>query len=361
MSAHGFDEKGGGKYTERYVKLLNGTRLIPYDTSHVLTITGTVISDEGTEGVDCFDRTSLSPTSAVDINYIPVQVEVVTLEVSTIAYSLELGGRIHLDTDRGSDTGTHLGTIAKPLKTLSAAMALCASENISTIMLGGTLVLDQDVSGKEFVSHRNAKIDMNEQWCHATSFRNCKLYGTQQQDSMALAYDCRIDNLQNMQGVYESCKFLSTADLVKSTGDIELYDCKGQVAGEYITFDLTNGGNIYVKDHTGNISVKNGSDALIQVQATFNSGMFKAEPTITGGVYVPSGAVRVIDLSAPPAVVVTGGSLATSQDVADLSSNVALIPTNPLLDDDARLADLATQADVELNTRKVKTAINNAT
>jgi len=79
LSAHGNESKGGGKFTERFVKELLGTRIIPYDIDGVLTINGTIITDDGQEGIACFDRTILSPTSTVDINYVPPQVEIITV------------------------------------------------------------------------------------------------------------------------------------------------------------------------------------------------------------------------------------------------------------------------------------------
>ena len=47
--------------------------------SHVLTITGIMITDDGQEGIACFDRTPLSGSTNVDINYIPPQVEIITV------------------------------------------------------------------------------------------------------------------------------------------------------------------------------------------------------------------------------------------------------------------------------------------
>ncbi len=79
LSASGFEYKGGGKYTERLVKCLLGTRIIPYDADQELTITGVLITDDGQEGIACFDRSLLSPTTVVDINYVPPQVEVITV------------------------------------------------------------------------------------------------------------------------------------------------------------------------------------------------------------------------------------------------------------------------------------------
>ena len=84
LRAYGNVYKGGGKYTERYVQEVNGTRIIPYDTSHTLTIIGTIITDDGQEGVACFDRSSLSPTTVVDINYQPPQVEVIEVATGSI-------------------------------------------------------------------------------------------------------------------------------------------------------------------------------------------------------------------------------------------------------------------------------------
>jgi len=69
----------GSKRTERYMVLLNGTFIVPYDTSHTLTIDGTIISDSGLEGAQCFNRVNLSDDVEVDINYVPKQVEVITM------------------------------------------------------------------------------------------------------------------------------------------------------------------------------------------------------------------------------------------------------------------------------------------
>lgn len=79
LSARGNDSKGAGKFTERFVVCQSGTRIIPYNISHTLTVTGTIITDDGQEGIACFDRSPLSPTTRVDINYVPPQVEVITV------------------------------------------------------------------------------------------------------------------------------------------------------------------------------------------------------------------------------------------------------------------------------------------
>ena len=89
LRAYGNIPKGGGKYTERYVVCIEGTRIVPYDTSHVLTITGTIITDDGYEGIYAFDRSKLSAGVTVDINYIPPQVEVIKVATSGNEYTLD--------------------------------------------------------------------------------------------------------------------------------------------------------------------------------------------------------------------------------------------------------------------------------
>lgn len=75
MQASGNISKGGGTATPKLTTLLNGTRIVPFDAEGELTIVGEIITDEGTSGLACFNRSSL--TSQVDINYIPPQVEII--------------------------------------------------------------------------------------------------------------------------------------------------------------------------------------------------------------------------------------------------------------------------------------------
>lgn len=89
MKAYGNVYKGSGKYTERYVVLQNGCKIVPYNEDHFLTITGTFITDDGGEGIACFDRSLLDDDVTVDINYIPPQVEIVYINTGGSGLSQE--------------------------------------------------------------------------------------------------------------------------------------------------------------------------------------------------------------------------------------------------------------------------------
>lgn len=65
--------------TAKYIQLLYGCRIVPYDTNQSLRVVRDTFTDDGFDGRDCFDKTSLS--NSVDIDYEVDKVEVV--EVNT--------------------------------------------------------------------------------------------------------------------------------------------------------------------------------------------------------------------------------------------------------------------------------------
>lgn len=110
MKASGNDPKGGGKFTERFVTLLN-TRIVPFNTSHILTISGTIITDDGLEGVFAFDKSPLSASTSVDINYIPPQVEIILVNTGsgvTTQDKLDIASGVWAHVNGNSQAGDQL-------------------------------------------------------------------------------------------------------------------------------------------------------------------------------------------------------------------------------------------------------------
>lgn len=76
VSAFGNEAISSTKSTPRFTNLASGVKIVPYDTSQNLLVTGALISTEDElEGRDLFDRSSL--LSNVDIDYQPPQVEII--------------------------------------------------------------------------------------------------------------------------------------------------------------------------------------------------------------------------------------------------------------------------------------------
>lgn len=71
--------KTPGVFTQQYVQLLYGCRIVPYNTTQSLVITRDTFTDDGLSGVGCFDRSSVTANVDIDIQVSPVEVrEVVT-------------------------------------------------------------------------------------------------------------------------------------------------------------------------------------------------------------------------------------------------------------------------------------------
>lgn len=105
----------GSKRTERYLVLLNGTRIVPYDTSHTITVKGTIITDDGLEGIDAFDLSPLSTITSVNINYVPPQVEVIVINNG----STSSDGFTQADRDRLNQTATTTDVYAASILDMS--------------------------------------------------------------------------------------------------------------------------------------------------------------------------------------------------------------------------------------------------
>lgn len=84
IEAGGNVEKIAGKtYTQPYVRLLRGCRIVPFNASHRITIVRDTFTDDGYAGADCFDRTPLASSVEVDIDFRVHEVETRIITVNT--------------------------------------------------------------------------------------------------------------------------------------------------------------------------------------------------------------------------------------------------------------------------------------
>jgi hypothetical protein len=103
IEAGGNVEKVAGvSYTLPYARLLNGCRIVPYNTSHAIKLVRDTFTDDGFAGRDCFDRTTLSASVAVDIDVDFPEIEtrvvsvggasVITGDISTVLAAIPSAG-----------------------------------------------------------------------------------------------------------------------------------------------------------------------------------------------------------------------------------------------------------------------------
>ncbi|MFG6101151.1 hypothetical protein U2F10_02785 [Leptothoe sp. EHU-05/26/07-4] len=157
VSAFGNEQIGANKFTPRFTNLASGVKLVPYDVAHSLLIRGTLISTvDALEGRDLFDRSGLS--SIVDIDYQPLQVEIITIptggalttqqasQLSNLAATLESIGVFSIASLANAPSGSGGGsaTIANQTAILAAIANL---PTLAEMESSGPLTTIPDLGG----------------------------------------------------------------------------------------------------------------------------------------------------------------------------------------------------------------------
>ncbi len=314
LSGHGHEDKGGGNFTDPYVKVLLGTRIVPADIVGYVTITGMLLSDDGVSGVGCFDKSSL--TNNVVINYMPDY----DSATAAMTYSVALNGHIHLDVDNGDDNYDNLGILSRPTKTLEKSLELGELQSISEFHIGGTLILDRDVTGKAFVSQRNGKIDLNNQVTDATRISESKLFGAN--NGLTMATGCRLENITNMYGKFTNCELLPTQAITLSSNNrTVLHECRNALYTTDVVFDLAGLENVelHIYGFYGRLAIINSTHAGNTCNIHFAGGMLNLDNTNTAGFISSTGIVRNTNNSTMQFV---DGSVATETNATNNTRDI---------------------------------------
>jgi len=284
LDAAGNVSKGGGKFTERYVIEIDGTRIVPYDQTQTLNVIGVIITDDGQEGVACFDRTPI--TATVDINYVPPQVEVITVvggsgldaTQNALLISAEFhsryNGSVYYDSALGSGGD---GTKADPYGVLNDAIDFAEANNITEIRCFNDVTLTRQVKGFTItgVGANLPTIDINGQDVTGSRFYQVQLEGVLV--GAVVAQECRMLTA-SINGYYDRCAFTADVTLV---GNCHIVNGFSEVAGDgYMSF-VVGAYSLQVSQWTRSLGIKGMTANTHTVHMV--GGQFHADVTCTGG------------------------------------------------------------------------------
>ena len=317
LSAHGNDFKGGGKYTERYVKELLGTRIIPYDVTQILTIIGTIITDDGQEGVACFDRSPLTATSRVDINYIPPQVEVVRAEAELIALvNASYGEKVVVDAVNGvigtttDILGNYIGTNISPSSDLSDAKIIADRQGIDTFLVKGPLAITAGSFGAGYFFKGKSPITSQIAVDTAADVELCEFwtcYLSGVLDNGNIVRRGLIGTLASYDGYIDTCGFTDTITLGGASSST-FYNCFEEDGGSGIPpiISVGSGSHLNLVKYTGSLALKDKTGVDV-VDADLESGILTIDSTCIAGSINVRGIGICIDNSGPGCTVNTVG------------------------------------------------------
>jgi hypothetical protein len=328
MRGDGNIDKGGGKATERYFTLLDGARVVPYDASHILDITGTLITDDGFEGAFCFDKTPLTAGVAVDIQYAPKQVEVINLNFDDLVYS-SFQGSVWVDiTSEWSDAGSSNfpnGNRERPVNNVSTAISIANERGFDTISVLGNLTITtgDDVSGFNIKGSSPITsvitVDSGAE-CYKAAFRNCSLTGVL--DGLSYVEECLVTNLTYFNGVIRNSSIQGTIWLSGGV-DARLDNCSIFSFDNPPVVDMGGSGqSLIATGYSGYLTITNYADAVNQIGIGMFSGQVNVDSTCTDGMIFINGVCTVDDQSGAGCSVVTSGVVTTHSDGLSTKSDV---------------------------------------
>ncbi len=146
LKAEGNIAKGGGAFTPRYVVLLDGTKVVPYDEGIRINQLGDMITDDPDNDPDLYDLTGFVNPIRVFIK--PSEAEIIQLNSGAIEYGSFNGG-VTYDEDNGvSGTNFPIGTPQQPVGNVYDARSIAVARGFSSgYIIGDMTVPEYELDG----------------------------------------------------------------------------------------------------------------------------------------------------------------------------------------------------------------------
>ena len=309
----GGDPTSATQSAPKYFFLLNGWKVL-VDNDNIL-VQSNLYTDDGTSPFIVQNNGSVSATNS-DAQSIKSDIE------DVLAYN----GNIYIDTVNGYDgTNYPIGTMAKPVKSLSDAIILANKYNIKSIFLLSALTLTQDVMGLNFKGSNLHILNLNNQLLDNSSINSCIVMGRQNGNRVTYR-NCIILTLNNFAGILKECYFaLSTPISIQSGSSSIISDCRSGVAGmDSPCLDYSNGNiEISIRAYSGGMRIINSTDSLNVTTIEFIAGKFNIGEDCTDGYFAVRGVCDDTNVNSGGAIVNLNGSVSrissglTQQGVRD--------------------------------------------
>lgn len=228
MVASGNISKGLGKATPRLLTLLDGVKVIPYDESGEIQVSGEAITDNADVDASLFDISAL--TNPVVIQYQPPSAEVIV--VDEIQKALDYGGVLHFDMANVDGSGQEhpIGTSANPVNNVIDGLAIAVKFYLSEVHTHSNITMDRDIekfSIKGLIP--NLVFNPNGFKVDLSNLEGLVLNGDFN-GSHVYIKDCVIIEALNIHGQIKD-SFHSGRILITANQDLKMADCESGIEG----------------------------------------------------------------------------------------------------------------------------------
>ena len=323
MVAVGNEDKGGGKATPRFLRLLDDDdigqcKIVPYDEAITIDVTGELLTEDLT---DPFDYSS--QTTPTIVRYAPADAEIVYVELpSPIQDSLDYAGEVHYDAlAGGSGTAHPWGTRAQPVNDLADAMTIASTYGLRVLRMHTDSTIDVDISGMQVkgVEQGLTLTFTTGNLIDACSFERFYMAGTVNSTTHWYADYCGFqDGFDGLWGNYQHCLIYGKVYLV---GDAAFFDSASGVAGlgaAEVDAGLLGNLTVQFRRYTGGLNLYR-FVSTDTVSVDLLPGVLRIKSDVTGGTFKVRGIGEPIEVDGTTTVLDSDGFNPTD------ASTVALI------------------------------------
>lgn len=296
LRAEGNVPKGGGAFTPRYVVLLDGTKIVPYDESLQINQLGDMITDDPDTDPTLYDISGLTTAKAIFIK--PSEAETIQLNSSAIEYST-FQMSVWLDPSSGNaGTDYPFGNREYPVDNWADAITIANARGFAKIGLLGNSTIDGNTNIEDFEifgqTHVNTHlVVLDSALTQRTVFKHLKVTGVL--DGGSEIDDCMIGDLAYVNGHIHDSSLYGLITLA-GEADAVFVDCFVVGLHNLPVIDMGGTGqDLIMTNWKGQLTVKNMTGALDDIAIGMDSGLVIVDSTISGGKVTLNGVGAVTD------------------------------------------------------------------
>ena len=300
LAAEGNIAKGGGAFTPRYVVLLDGTKIVPFNDTVQINQLGDIITDDPDTDPSLYDISGLTVAKPIFIK--PSEAETIQLNSEAIVFA-SFQGAVWVDTTSSySDKGTAItpnGNTERPVNNIPVAIEIAVERGFRTIQVIGnlTLGLGDDVRDMHLIgtTHINSILVVDTDClCLETRFSQFDITGVLDGDSEIT--DCVVRDLEYFNGhIHES--YLTGTIKLRGNINANMSNCSVLDILNPPTIDAGGTGqNLMMPNFSGLMKVTNLTGPS-QLGIGLDAGQLEVDATCTAGTIIVSGSGAVVDNS----------------------------------------------------------------
>ena len=307
LRAEGNVSKGAGAFTPRYVVLIDGTKIVPFDESLQVNQLGDMITDNPDVDPLLYDISGLTTAKPIFIK--PSESETIQLNSESIVFS-SFQGAVWIDETSVYDTKGSAaepnGNTERPVNNIPLAVEIAHERGFRIIQVIGNLTLDtgDDVEGFKLIgtSHVNSLLVINDGAnCFKTAFESFDIEGVL--DGNSEINDCVVGDINYFNGHIHDSALRGTITLAGDK-DATMTNCHMLNILNNPVIDCGGSGqNMVMTNWSGRLIIKNAA-ATNQIGIGCAAGDIIIDESCLDGIIAISGTGEVEDNSAQACYVI---------------------------------------------------------